>query len=85
MYIYGWMNGTNSDNAGFNPEDGYSDYGYSEDGWSEHGFSEHGYSEHGWLEPGYSERSLSEPGSLNMVTPKLLGTRLHRHGCVQRW
>ncbi len=23
--------------------------------------------------------------TLNMVTLKLLGTLLHRHGCVQRW
>ena len=23
--------------------------------------------------------------TLNVVTPKLLGTLLHRHGCVQHW
>ena len=81
--MYGWMNGANSDNALSIQTMVTQDYGYSEDGWSEHGFSEHGYSEHGWLEPGYSEHGLSV--TLNMVTPKLLGTRLHRHGCVQRW
>ena len=50
------------------------------------GFEEDGYSEHGSLGTWLLRTWLIGTWILlNMVTTKLLGTLLHRYGCVQRW